>query len=207
MKIKNVVFDFGQVIIKFVPEIMVSPYVTDEADKRLICDVLFDRLYWDKLDKGTISNGEVLEACRTRLPQRLWEITDKIYYNWIYNVPEIEGMRELIIKLKSKYGVGIFLLSNISNYFVEHKNEFSIFTYFDKCIYSAPIGIVKPSFEIFDYLCKECNINPKEAIFIDDNELNIKAAVQFGLNGYVFDGDVEKLENYLDTILEIKNDA
>ena len=205
--IKNVVFDFGQVIIKFVPEIMVSPYVTDEADKRLICDVLFDRLYWDKLDKGTISNEEVLEACRTRLPKRLWEITDKIYYNWIYNVPEIEGMRELIIKLKSKYGVGIFLLSNISNYFVEHKNEFSIFEMFDRCIYSAPIGIVKPSFEIFDYLCKECNINPKEAIFIDDNELNIKAAVQFGLNGYVFDGDVEKLENYLDTILEIENDA
>ena len=201
MKIKNVIFDFGQVIIKFVPEIMVRPYVTDEADKNLICQVLFDRFYWDKLDKGTITNEEVLEACRTRLPERLWDVTDKIYYNWIYNVPEIEGMRELIIKLKSKYGVGIYLLSNISNYFVEHKDEFSIFNYFDKCIYSAPIGITKPSHEIFDYLCKTCNINPGEAIFIDDNAGNIKSAIEFGINGYIFDGDVDKLESYLDSVL------
>ena len=201
MKIKNVIFDFGQVIIHFIPEIMVSPYVTDENDKKLICDVLFDRLYWDKLDKGTITNEEVLALVRTRLPERLWDVTDKIYYNWIYNVPEIDGMRELIVKLREKYGVGIYLLSNISNYFVEHKDEFSIFTYFDKCIYSAPLGIVKPSHEIFDYLCKTCNINPAEAIFIDDNKNNIDSAIKFGLNGYIFDGDAKKLEAYLDTIL------
>ena len=200
--IKNVVLDFGQVIIRFVPEIMVSPYVTEKEDKALICEVLFDRLYWDKLDKGTITNEEVLSLVHTRLPKRLWEITDKIYYNWIYNVPEIEGMRELIIKLKEKHGVRIFLLSNISNYFVEHKDEFTIFQLFDKCIFSAPIGITKPSKEIFDYLCKTCNITPNEAIFIDDNEENIKSAKEFGLNGYVFDSNVEKLEKYLDEILK-----
>lgn len=199
--IKNVIFDFGQVIIHFVPEMMVSPYVTDKDDKALICDVLFDRLYWDKLDKGAITNEEVLEQCHKRLPKRLWAVTDKIYYNWIYNVPEIDGMRELIMKLKKKYNVRLFLLSNISNYFVEHAYEFSIFTLFDKCIYSAPLGIVKPSLEIFDYLCKTCNIEPSEAIFIDDNENNIASAKKFGLNGYIFDGDAKKLEAYLDTIL------
>lgn len=199
--IKNVVFDFGQVIIHFVPEMMVRPYVTDESDKKLICEALFDRQYWDKLDKGTISNEEVLELVHTRLPKRLWEVTDKIYYNWIYNVPEIEGMRELIIDLKEKNNVRLFLLSNISKYFYEHRNEFSIFEYFDKCIYSATIGIVKPSFEIFDYLCKTCNIVPNEAIFIDDNANNIESAKKFGLNGYIFDGDVNKLREYLDTIL------
>ncbi|MBO5440226.1 MAG: HAD family phosphatase [Clostridia bacterium] len=199
--IKNVIFDFGQVIIHFVPEMMVSPYVTDKDDKALICDVLFDRLYWDKLDKGAISNEGVLEQCHKRLPKRLWAVTDKIYYNWIYNVPEIDGMRELIMKLKKKYNVRLFLLSNISNYFVEHAYEFSIFTLFDKCIYSAPLGIVKPSLEIFDYLCKTCNIEPSEAIFIDDNENNIASAKKFGLNGYIFDGDAKKLEAYLDTIL------
>ena len=199
--IKNVIFDFGQVIIHFVPEMMVSPYVTDKDDKALICDVLFDRLYWDKLDKGAITNEEVLEQCHKRLPKRLWAVTDKIYYNWIYNVPEIDGMRELIMKLKEKYNVRLFLLSNISNYFVEHAYEFSIFTLFDKCIYSAPLGIVKPSLEIFDYLCKTCNIEPSKAIFIDDNENNIASAKKFGLNGYIFDGDAKKLEAYLDTIL------
>ena len=45
------------------------------------------------------------------------------------------------------------------------------------------------------------NITPSEAIFIDDNENNIASAIKFGLNGYVFDGNVQKLEKYLENIL------
>lgn len=61
--------------------------------------------------------------------------------------------------------------------------------------------MVKPSREIFEYLCRECNIVPSESIFIDDNESNINACRAFGINGYLFDGDVCALEGYLDKIL------
>ncbi|MBO5092626.1 MAG: HAD family phosphatase, partial [Clostridia bacterium] len=62
MSIKNVVFDFGQVLVYFQPSYMVGAYVSDEADKALIEEVVFDRLYWDRLDSGDISDEEVVST-------------------------------------------------------------------------------------------------------------------------------------------------
>ena len=58
--IKNLVFDFGNVLVRYEPEYMVSQYVSDPEDKRLLAEVLFDRLYWDALDEGTITDEEVV---------------------------------------------------------------------------------------------------------------------------------------------------
>ncbi|MBQ8162907.1 MAG: HAD family phosphatase [Clostridia bacterium] len=202
MKIKNVVFDFGQVLVHFDPEYMVGQYVKDEADAKLLEEVVFDRLYWDKLDAGTISDEETLEKCRKRLPERLWEVADTIYYNWVYNIPEIDGMRELTLYLKEKYGVKLLVLSNISKYFDNHSGEIPILLPFDGCVFSSRIGVTKPSREIFEYLCKKFDLIPSETLFIDDNSANIKGAIDFGINGYIFDGDSEKLKKYLDEILK-----
>ena len=205
--IKNVVFDFGQVLVRFEPAYMVGRYVTDGADAALLTEVVFDRLYWDRLDAGTITNEETLAVCRTRLPERLWDVADTIFYNWIYNIPEIEGMEELLLHLKEAYGVPLFLLSNISNYFAEHREEIPILRHLDKCIFSAPIGIVKPSREIFAYLCDTCGIRPEETVFVDDNAANVKAAADFGIRTYLFDGDAEKLRAYLDEALALGGEA
>ena len=202
MNIKNVVFDFGQVIVHFNPKYMVERYVEDKADIALLEEVVFDRLYWDKLDAGTITDEQTINEIHKRIPERLWELSDKIYYNWIYNIPEIEGMRELIKYLKEKYNVKLFLLSNISKYFASHSGEIDILNEFEKCIFSSSIGIVKPSREIFEYLCKECNIKPEQTIFVDDNAKNIDGANAFGIKGYLFDGDISSLKSFFDNILK-----
>ena len=198
--IKNVVFDFGQVLVHFEPRYMVECYVKDEPDATLLTDVVFDRAYWDKLDAGTITNEETLKLCHERLPERLWNVADKIYYNWIYNIPEFDGMSDLIDTLRNKYGKKIFLLSNISNYFASHSHEIPILSKIDKCIFSAPIGIVKPNRAIFEHLCKECDILPEESIFVDDNASNIASAKEFGIGTYRFDGDVSALCAYFDDL-------
>ena len=198
--IKNVVFDFGQVLVHFEPSYMVGVYCKDEADKALLEEVIFDRLYWDKLDMGTISNEETLLGIKSRIPERLWELADKIYYNWVYNIPEIDGMSELIDYIKAK-GIKTYLLSNISKYFAEHINEIPILIKLDGLVMSGPIGIVKPSRDIFNHLCTKFNISPSETIFVDDRTDNIEGAKKFGIKGYVFDGDSKKLKAYLDEIL------
>lgn len=201
MSIKNVVFDFGQVLVYFQPSYMVGAYVSDEADKALIEEVVFDRLYWDRLDSGDISDKEVVSAIKTRLPERLWDVSEKIYYSWIYNIPEIEGMSELIDRIKNRYNVKVYLLSNISNYFASHSEEIPILKKLDGCVFSAPIGIVKPNREIFEHLCKAYKLSPEETLFIDDRLDNIEGALRCGLKGYIFDGDVNRLRDYLDSIL------
>ena len=201
MSIKNVVFDFGQVMVHFEPEYMVGRYVTDKEDASLLERVVFDRLYWDRLDAGTITNEETLTECRKRLPERLWEVADTIFYNWIYNIPEIDGMKELVSYIKNTYGVKILLLSNISHYFADHAGEIECLKEFDGFVFSARIGLVKPSFEIFDYMCKKFDIVPDETVFVDDNRGNIDGANRFGIHGYLFDGDAQRLKDYLDSVL------
>ena len=199
--IKNVIFDFGQVLVSFNPKYMTEKYVSSESDSSLLQTVLFDRLYWDRLDLGTITDGELIKEACARLPERLHPVAAEVYKNWIYNIPETEGMRSLIEEIKEKYGVRLYILSNISKGFSEHSSEIPILGYFDKCIMSADYGVVKPSREIFDLLCRECGIRKEESIFIDDSPKNIAGGKAFGLHTYLFDGDVAALRRHLTEIL------
>lgn len=193
---QNVIFDYGMVLVRFDPAYMVGCYVDEPADAALLCDVVFDRLYWDRLDAGTITDEAVLAACRTRLPARLWAVADKIYYNWIYNLPEIEGMRALIRDLKA-HGVRCFLLSNISRYFAAHSNEAPLIAELTDCVFSAVCGLTKPDPAIFRHACEQFGITPVETLFVDDRTENVRAAEACGLQGYVFDGDAAALRQYL----------
>ena len=98
--IKNIIFDFGKVLVDFDPEYMTSRYISNEQDIKLVSEVLFDRLYWDRLDAGTISDEEVVSESCKRLPEKLHKAVSDVYYNWMYNLPEISGMRELLQQLQ-----------------------------------------------------------------------------------------------------------
>lgn len=196
--IKNFIFDFGKVMVHFEPEYMVKRYVSSDNDVALLSEVIFDRLYWDKLDAGTITDAQVVEECKKRLPQRLHDSVEKIYYNWIYNLPEIEGMSELVERIKMTYNAPIYLLSNISVYFAEHKDEIPCLKLFDRCFFSATCGKIKPDADIFEYVCNECGILPEETLFIDDSEKNIVGAKAAGLQGYLFDSNAEKLWSFIE---------
>ena len=143
--IKNIVFDFGQVLVHFDTEYMTKQYIKDEKDAVLAEKVIFDRLYWDRLDAGTISDEELIKCVKERLPEHLHKSAEDIYMNWIYNIPEIEGMKDLIKSLKKDYGVSIYLLSNISTYFASHSDEIPILKEMDGCVFSAVCGFTKPN--------------------------------------------------------------
>ena len=102
---KNVVFDLGQVLVEFNPSFMASRYVDNNNDATLLESVVFDRLYWDKLDDGTITDEEVILAVKERLPARLHAVAEKTYYNWIYNIPMLNGIENLILNIKKEFGV------------------------------------------------------------------------------------------------------
>ena len=199
--IKNVIFDFGQVLVHFEPEYMVRQYVTNDSDVSLLSQVVFDRLYWDKLDLGTITDEETIVLCRERLPERLWDVAEKIHMNWIYNIPEIDGMKDLIKYIKEQYGLGVFVLSNISHYFADNSHNIDILKLSDGSVFSARLGITKPNHRIFEHICEKYSLDPTQTLFVDDSEKNIKAAISFGLQGYLFDGNAEKLREYLDNAL------
>ena len=198
--IKNYIFDFGNVITEFIPEKLAEPYIEDKSTLKTVCDVVFDRLYWDKLDVGTITESEVKNAFSDRLPNELYDTACSVFDNWINHLTPIKGICDLIAELKNKNSK-LYLLSNIS---VRFSNEYKnvswikdLFELFDGMVFSGTIGLVKPGKDIFEYVLNEFNLKADECLFIDDSLKNIHGAEQMGINGYLFDGDTEKLHNFI----------
>ena len=199
--IKNVVFDYGQVLIHFEPEYMASRYIEGEEDLKLATPIIFDRAYWDRLDDDTITDEEVVEGFLARLPERLHEKAKLIYDNWMYNNPEVEGMKELISYIKEKYGVKTYLLSNISKTFAKRSGDFPVLKMLDGCVFSGACQKAKPNREIFEHLLEKFGLEAGETVFIDDNENNVKMAESMGIKTFQFNMNVDELKKWLDDIL------
>ena len=197
---KNIIFDFGQVLVRFDPDFMTAAYVSDEKERQLISKIVFDRKYWDRLDEGNICDDEVIKGICSSLPTHLHEKAILVYTNWIYNIPNIDGMLEILQTLKNK-GVKLYLLSNISTTFAQNytksKNVAELLSYFDGLTFSGPIKLTKPNREIFEYLLSTHSLSASDCLFIDDNEKNIEGCKSVGITGYLFDGNAKKLREYL----------
>ena len=197
---ENYIFDFGMVLVRFDTEYMTKQYIKDASVCALVKEVVFDRLYWDRLDDGTITDSEVRDGIKSRLPKMLWDGALKVYDNWYFNLPFIDGMVDLVKQIKAS-GKKLYVLSNISKGFAENYKKVPVleelFSLFDGLVFSAPLGIVKPNAEIFEYLLNKYKLDRTVTVFIDDSEKNINGARAVGIKGILFDGDVQKLKDKL----------
>ena len=198
--IQHYIFDFGNVLCEFDPEKLTEPFVSNEEEKNAISEVVFDRIYWDELDKGTITDEEVKAKICSRIGDKLGYKACQVYDNWVRTITPIDEMIHLVYELH-KNGKKIYLLSNISIGFSKTYMEIDwiakLFSCFDGLVFSGPVGIVKPSKEIFEYTINKFNIDPKKCLFVDDRTQNIEGAEAVGISGYLFDGNVQKLRKFL----------
>ena len=204
--IRHIIFDFGNVLAHFEPQDMVARFVNDPADAALLTEVVFDRLYWDKADAGTITDEETKAAICARLPHRLHEAAEGIYDAWPRLLPPIEGMTALVSDLKAR-GYSLYLLSNISNKFAADYRDIpwlcELFAVFDGLVLSAPIGMTKPHKDIFNHLLSTYALTAEECVFIDDSQKNIIGCKAVGIHGILFDGNAVQLRKQLEAVLNI----
>jgi putative hydrolase of the HAD superfamily len=79
--------------------------------------------------------------------------------------------------------------------------------YFSTFIMSSVLGVLKPHKLMYTTALKELGVKPEEALFIDDNIVNVEAAKKLGMQGMVIlrDNQVDGTEKRdEDTIRDIK---
>ena len=96
--IKNYIFDFGNVLANFYPDKLTEPFVEDK--EKYISEIVFDRIYWDRLDEGTISSEEIKKEAKGRLSSEIYESACMAIDNWIVNLTPVAGMQQLIDDIK-----------------------------------------------------------------------------------------------------------
>lgn len=195
--IRHIVFDMGEVLIRWRPELLAAQLEIPEEDVQPLCRAVFSSVEWVQLDRGTISKEDALAAMCAGLPERLRAGAEGLVRDWWKRplIP-VPGMEELIEELKG-LGYGIYLLSNASSELHEYFHRIPGSQYFDGKIVSADWKLLKPQHEIFETLFREYNLRPEECFFIDDLPANIEGARYAGMDGAVFDGGLSHLRRRL----------
>lgn len=190
--IKNIVFDMGQVLNRFDPELFLDRAGVTGTDRALLRREVFQSLEWSRLDRGSLTDAEAIALMCARLPRHLHAQAAQFVTAWDQPIIPIEGMAGLVRELKAG-GYGIYLLSNASRRQHEYWPRIPGSECFDGTLISADVGLVKPQPEIYRRLCETFSLLPGECVFVDDATPNAEGAYYSGLHAIVFHGDVEEL--------------
>ncbi len=196
--IRNIVFDMGNVLVKFDPGyFMDREGLTDPADRETVSRELFRSVEWVQMDMGILTEETLEPIVFKRIPERLHGKVRHLLYNWAYPRMMIPGMEDQVRRLKEA-GYGIYLLSNASVSQPDYWNPMPLSQLFDGTMVSAFVKTVKPNPTIYRLFTEEFGLKEEECVFIDDAPLNVAGAVALGWHGIVFhDGDTEELERKL----------
>ena len=187
--IKNVVFDLGGVLIdldfKNGTNGLQKAGFTNAKEQLLA----FEReSIFQKFELGEMTDNEFRNAIRKNSIVTLTDTEiDNLWNQILLEIPRKK--LELILDLRGKYRV--YLLSNTNpihwNYIRNNAfnyRGFRVNDYFEKTFLSFEMHLAKPDKAIFEKMLQDANLLPEETLFIDDMEVNCKAAEELGIQAY-----------------------
>ena len=202
-RIEAVLFDLGGVFTD-------SPFeaatrVGDElgAEPGRMLEIVFGPYHddtdhpWHRLERGELA----LEDARTEiiaLGER--EGIDSDPYRVLALLAAGSGPREDVVAAVHRLRDGGYRTAIVTNNAREFRDAWlSLLPFdemFDVIVDSSAVGMRKPNPEIFHHTLRELgDVEPARAVFLDDFEGNVRAAVELGLHGIVVGSDpTEALE-------------
>ena len=177
---KTVIFDIGNVLIRFRWIDFIHELFDDEEVIRGVEDAMWMTGLWTELDRGIVREDLILEDILSRRPEHA-EAIRKTFDNIGKAVERCDYAVPWVRSIKAA-GHQVLFLSNYSD-ILRRSNEdvLNFLQYMDGGIFSCDVGMIKPDPSIFQRLCDEYELNPRSCLFVDDNKANVRAANAFGL--------------------------
>jgi putative hydrolase of the HAD superfamily len=195
--IKNIIFDLGNVLISFKPSEYFDKNNYPLSIKAAILSDIFGSKEWLMLDNGEITTSEAIDAIATKSSLSKKEIAHIFNLRTDLMFPLDSNVR-LLPELK-KRGFRLYYLSNFPlDIFEEIRTGYYFFKYFDGGLISAEAKFSKPDIGIYNILLEKYSLVPNECLFIDDIEVNVRAAQALGMKGIItyesleISNDIEK---------------
>lgn len=196
--LKNIIFDFGNVIMNYNPDEILNHYELTPQEHDLLRKTIFESKEWPEIDAGKIDEKEATEIFTSRVPAELKSKVKQIMLTWPANVDFYESVFRFIDQLR-KDGYKIYALSNTGMEFANFVKNSSMGDYFDVFVFSAQEKLMKPDTKIYQCLLDRYNLKPEECLFIDDLAENTKAASELGMKSFTFKIDkLPELRMYIE---------
>lgn len=197
---KYYIFDQGNVILDINPQLSLDAFANliDPAKSGLVSakDLLGggDNKFITDFMLGHISTDQFVDYLMPVMKQGV--LREQVVSAWdalILDVPE--QRKKALLKLRG-LGKKTYMLSNTNDEHMRHiigkcfaGDRSKLECYFDGLFLSNEMHLAKPSSEIFIEMMNQSGINPSEAIFIDDLQQHLDAAVALGFDTLLSTGD------------------
>ncbi len=185
--ISTIIFDLGGVLIDWNPRYVFDENYFDSEEKR---KYFFENIWtseWNEEQDAGRSIVEGTEILVSQYPE--WESSIRDYYGrWTdmlrSSIPEtVEILREL----KDSKRYKLYALTNWqAGLFEIARVRYNFLKWFDGLVVSGEEKTRKPFPEFYQRLLDRYNVNPAEAVFIDDNHRNVIAAETLGIHSIHF---------------------
>lgn len=196
-QIRNLIFDMGNVLIAFLPEIFIEREgITDPEEKEILLAEIFRSKEWPMMDSGELTNEAMAEIILPRIPEKLRGAAENLILHWMEPLIPVEGMKA-VLESCSKAGYRLFLLSNAGYDQPTYWPKVPGHELFEGTVVSAFEKKVKPCSEIYMTVLERFGLKAEECLFIDDSLPNVQGAEKVGITGYHFEGDSAKLMQYI----------
>ncbi len=182
MAIKNIVFDVGNVLVRWDPYSVIRSVFPEQDPMQFYAAM---RPIWLDLNKGKYSVKEGIALYENQLgikAEKMKQLMDELKKHQV----SIAGSLALLKKLYSM-GFDLYSITNNIKEFIEyHRTHSNFLPYFKGVVVSADIGILKPDPAIYKYLLKQYHLDPAECVFIDDVLANVAGALAVGMYAFQF---------------------
>jgi len=186
VNIKNIVFDIGNVVVRWAPLEIVRLTFGDSESIEDRAQSIFQSDIWLKLNKGLLSEHDAKAQYQAALGFSEIECEHLFYYVKQTQIL-IYGSVDLIKRCKSS-GYNVLALTDNVHEIVSHlKTSYTFWELFEGATVSAEVGLLKPQPEIYELLLTQYGLTACETVFIDDMPHNIKGAKSVGMKGIQFE--------------------
>lgn len=197
--IKNLIFDFGKVLVDYSFDLVIDPLFNDKDEclnfKQVVCSPEFT----DLCDKEEIPFEELIADMKKKYPQweyPLQQFCDR-YLEFVTG--EIPGMKALLLRLRSE-GFKLYGLTNWCSMVYKVIDHYDILQLMDGRIISSEEHLLKPDVAIYQCLCDRFHLSPSECLFTDDKLVNVEGAKAAGWQAIHFQ-NAQQYERELRTYL------
>lgn len=190
-EINTIIFDLGGVLLDWNPMYVFKDYFETEEKRNYFFQYICTPDWNEEQDAGK-SIVDATQELVVKHPD--WEQPIRDFYGrWTEMLRgPIPETVELFRKLKETGKYKIYALTNWqADLFHIALVRYNFLHWFDGRVVSGEEGTRKPFADFYKILLYRYNVSPSQALFIDDNLRNVKAAEELGINSFHFTSPAE----------------
>lgn len=181
----NVVFDVGNVLVRWSPRDIMRCALADREDAEALADRFFGHELWQRLNRGHFSEEEAKRRFAGEFalsPSQL----DAVFHHVKDTQTAVPGSHELLMRLHAA-GYPLYALTdNVHEIVAYLRQRYDFWNFMRGAVVSSEIGSLKPEPAIFHALLDTHGLKPEDTVFIDDVPRNAAGARAIGIHAIEF---------------------